>query len=154
MSKELVRHCVLRFSLGSVLIWFGCLQVMAPADWVSFIPPEIAGPAPLAPTTIILWHGLGLILAGLGLTFGVLLRPASLLAAVLLGEIIAALALLGWQDNSGLIVRDVALWAMAVVLGMESAPERSVSLAEGSSSAGFKRMGNALEKIKISCLPK
>jgi uncharacterized membrane protein YphA (DoxX/SURF4 family) len=103
----------MRWSLGVVLAWFAAQQLYDPGDWTHFVPVFLAD-AGLPETALIRLHGLLLLVSGLGLLAGTLVRQAAGLAAFILVQIIAALAIDGGEGN--LIARDVGLLGLALAL--------------------------------------
>jgi hypothetical protein len=104
---------LMRWSLGVVLAWFAAQQLSDPGDWTHFVPGFLAD-AGLPETALIRLHGLLLSISALGLLAGTLARQAAGLAAFILVQIIAALAIDGGEGN--LIARDVGLLGLALAL--------------------------------------
>ena len=119
-NYQLIRHLLLRFCLGFILVWFGIQQVISPSEWTGFIPDIISSHSPAGGIGLIFVHGTLLTMAAIGISFGLFPKGASLLAAVLLLEIIVVLSVKG--DNAGLIVRDIGLLVMALVLALDQFP--------------------------------
>jgi uncharacterized membrane protein YphA (DoxX/SURF4 family) len=117
IDPQIVRHLLLRFCLGFILVWFGTQQLVNPGEWTGFVPEFVSSHSPVSGVGLILAHGALLLLSGIGISFGVFPKSASLLAAALLLEIIVVLFLKG--NSGGLIVRDVGLLGMAVVLTID-----------------------------------
>ena len=115
---DIIRHLLMRFTLGTVLGWFGIQQILSPAEWIDFVPAIFSRYSPIMETDLILLHGSLLILAGAGILLGVVFMGASLLAAGLLIEIIISLFLVGSPAN--LIVRDMGLLGLAIALVFDS----------------------------------
>jgi hypothetical protein len=112
-SSHPLRHLLMRWSLGVVLAWFAAQQLYNPGDWTHFVPAFLAD-AGLPETALIRLHGLLLLVSGLGLLAGTAVRQAAGLAAFILVQIIAALAIDGGEGN--LIARDVGLLGLALAL--------------------------------------
>jgi hypothetical protein len=108
-----LRHLLMRGSLGLVLAWFAAQQLYDPGDWIHFVPAFLAD-AGLPETGLIRLHGFLLLVSAVGLLAGTAVRQASGLAAFILAQIIAALALEGGEGN--LIARDVGLLGLALAL--------------------------------------
>ena len=111
------RHLLMRLTLAFILGWFGIQQVLAPSEWTDFIPAIISGHIPIAAVDLILVHGVLLLVAAVGIILGLFLVGSCLLAVGLFFEII--LVLLLTAGNSGLIVRDVGLLALAIALALD-----------------------------------
>ena len=124
INFQIVRHLLLRFCLGFILVWFGIQQVVNPSEWTGFVPGVISSHSPVGGIGLILVHGVFLLLAAIGISFGVFPKSACLLAAALLLEIIVVLFLKG--DTEGLIVRDLGLLVMAIVLAFDQFPVLTV----------------------------
>jgi len=120
INHQLIRHLLLRFCLGFILVWFGIQQVINPGEWVRFIPEIVSSYSPVGGIGLIFLHGALLTLAAIGISLGLFPKWASLLAAALLLEIIVILLIGG--DSSGLIVRDIGLLVMALVLALDQFP--------------------------------
>jgi hypothetical protein len=117
---HLVRHLVMRWSLGAVLAWFAAQQLYDPDAWTHFVPsfmPQVAG---LPEATLIRLHGSLLLLSSVGLLVGTRVRLAAGLAATILVQIISALSINGGEAN--LVARDVGLLGLA--LGLVFDPTR------------------------------
>jgi hypothetical protein len=120
-SCHLIRHLVMRGSLGTVLAWFAAQQLSDPDGWVHFVPSFMQGVAGLPEPMLIRLHGTLLLVASVGLLSGTRVRLAAGLAAFILVQIIAALAINGGEAN--LVARDVGLLGLA--LGLAFDPTRS-----------------------------
>ena len=120
INYQLMRHLLLRFCLGFILIWFGIQQVLNPGQWAGFIPEIISSYSPVGDIGLIFVHGVLLTVAAIGISAGLFPKTASLLAAILMLEIIVVLSVKG--DNAGLIVRDIGLLVMALVLALDQFP--------------------------------
>jgi hypothetical protein len=120
-SCHFIRHLVMRGSLGAVLAWFAAQQISDPDAWVHFVPSFVQGVAGLPEPMLIRLHGTLLLVASVGLLAGTRVRLAAGLAAFLLVQIIAALAMNGGEAN--LVARDVGLLGLA--LGLAFDPTRS-----------------------------
>jgi hypothetical protein len=108
-----LRHLLMRGSLGLVLAWFAAQQLYDPGDWTHFVPAFLAD-AGLPETALIRLHGLLLLVSAVGLLAGTAVRQAAGLAAFILAQIIAALAIEGGEGN--LIARDIGLLGLALAL--------------------------------------
>jgi hypothetical protein len=108
-----LRHLLMRGSLGVVLAWFAAQQLYDPGDWTHFVPAFLAD-AGLPETALIRLHGLLLLVSAVGLLAGTAVREAAGLAAFILAQIIAALAIEGGEGN--VIARDVGLLGLALAL--------------------------------------
>jgi hypothetical protein len=119
-NRQLMRHLLLRFSLGFILLWFGLQQVISPGEWSEFIPEIWSSYSPVGGMGLIFVHGALLTMAAIGIFAGLFPRGACMLAAALLLEIIVVLLIRG--DSGGLIVRDIGLLVMALVLALDQFP--------------------------------
>jgi uncharacterized membrane protein YphA (DoxX/SURF4 family) len=120
INYQLMRHLLLRFCLGFILIWFGIQQVINPSEWTGFVPEIISSHSPVGGIGLIFVHGALLTIAAIGISVGLFPKSASLLAATLLLEIIVVLSVKG--NSGGLIVRDIGLLVMALVLAIDQFP--------------------------------
>jgi hypothetical protein len=115
------RHFLMRLGLGFVLCWFAVQELRTPSDWTVFVPGFVTDASPVAVEKLVLLHGLMLLLAATSIVLGLFYRPGSLLASVLILEILFGL---WWDDGvNDLVVRDVGLLALAVALTID--PVRS-----------------------------
>jgi hypothetical protein len=119
-SHQLIRHLLLRFSLGFILLWFGLQQVISPGQWTEFVPEILSSHIPGGASGLIFVHGALLTMSAIGIFTGLIPKGSCLLAAALLLEIIVVLLIQG--DSSGLIVRDIGLLVMALVLALDQFP--------------------------------
>ena len=103
---------VARMLLGLVLAWFGYHELVGPLLWTGYVP-LIASSSHLA-EVLVLAHGWVLLVLAGALIAGVVPRAASLVAAVLLLEIVIALVARG--GLSDLVLRDVGVLGLAVSL--------------------------------------
>ncbi len=120
INRQLMRHLLLRFCLGFILVWFGIQQMISPSQWTGFIPEVISSHSPVGGIGLILVHSTLLLLAAIGIFVGLFPKSACLLAAALLLGIVMGLF---FRDNSGsLIVRDIGLLVMALALAFDKFP--------------------------------
>jgi uncharacterized membrane protein YphA (DoxX/SURF4 family) len=120
---HLVRHLVMRWSLGAVLAWFAMQQLSDPEAWTHFVPSFIREVSWLPEATLIRLHGSLLLLASVGLLAGIHVRVAAGLAAIILVQIIAALSINGGQAN--VVARDLGLLGLALAHLSATAPRSS-----------------------------
>jgi len=120
INYQLIRHLLLRFCLGFILVWFGIQQVISPSEWAHLVPETMSSHSPIGDIGLIFVHGALLTMAAIGISVGLFPKSSSLLAAALLLEIIVVLLIGG--DSSGLIVRDIGLLVMALVLALDQFP--------------------------------
>jgi hypothetical protein len=143
---HLIRHLIMRWSLGAVLAWFAVQQLYDPDAWTHFVPSFLPEAAGLPDAALIRLHGALLLLSSVGLLAGVHLRLAAGLAATILVQIIAALSIDGGGGN--LVARDVGLLGLA--LGLLLDPTRSLALELRSTSVGlptFRRKSHVLQPM-------
>lgn len=120
INYHLIRHLLLRFSLGFILVWFGTQQVINPSEWTGLIPETVANHSPVGDIGLILVNGTFLIVAAIGISVGLFPKCACLFAAAHLLAIIVDLFFMG--NNGGLIVRDIGILVMALVLAFDQFP--------------------------------
>lgn len=117
---RLNRENVLSYFLGAVVIWFGAQELMAPAEWASFVPDFVVkfiNNESLV-NYLVMGHGAVLALAGLALIFNGKRRVAAAVIALFILAIIGSLF-----QSSGVtatLVRDVGLFGMALALIFKS----------------------------------
>jgi len=122
MLSHTLRQIIVRLSLAAVLAWFGAHQVMPPAPFARFVPPEVGIILDTSSTSLIRLHGALLLISSAGVLSGYRQRLAALLSAGLLLEIIVALAWIRGDNN--LIIRDVGLLGLALSLAVDPTESR------------------------------
>ncbi len=99
------RHLLTRAAIGFVFVSFGLWELFDPQYWTGFVPNWVAAIIPSQ--TLVLFHGVVLLVLGVAILLGLWLRWTALLATLMLVEICAGLLLAsGFSD---LLVRDVGL---------------------------------------------
>ncbi len=98
-----------RILLGAVLVWFGYHELTAPLAWTGYVPVIHSGSFV---ELLVLAHGWLLLLLGIAILFGISPRIASLIAAVLLLQIVVSLTATG--GLSDLVLRDVGVLGLAL----------------------------------------
>lgn len=101
-----------RVLLGLVLLWFGYHELVVPGLWTGYVP--IISQASHLAQILVLTHGWILTILAVALIFGIAPRLASLLAAVLMVEII--ITLVATAGLSDLVLRDVGVLGLALAL--------------------------------------
>jgi uncharacterized membrane protein YphA (DoxX/SURF4 family) len=110
---QVVRHLLMRSTLGFILGWFGVQQILRPEEWVQFVPPVMDGAGLLPATNLVQVHGALLFTTSLALVTGFMLPMACLAAAGMLGGVIVVLLGSG-GPHGGLVVRNLGLVALAI----------------------------------------
>ena len=98
--------------MGLVLLWFGYHELVVPGLWTGYVP--IISQASHLAQILVLTHGWILTILAVALIFGIAPRLASLLAAVLMVEII--ITLVATAGLSDLVLRDVGVLGLALAL--------------------------------------
>lgn len=98
---------VIRVGLSGVLLWFGAQQMLAPQDWVGYIPEELLALTPVGAQTWVLLNGSAEIAFGTLLFLGVFVRAAALVMGIHLALIAYSLG------YTAVAVRD---WGLAFAL--------------------------------------
>lgn len=112
MENDQIRHILSRLALAVILVGFGLWEIIQPAYWTAFVPSFLSGVAPAE--TLVFLHGIVLLVIGAAIFSGFYLRIASVLAALVMVEIIGVLLLeSGFTD---LIIRDVVVLLLALSL--------------------------------------
>lgn len=102
--------------LGFVVIWFGLNEVRNPEAWAIYVPGFLQGMSMV--NTLVLVHGVILILSGVALIFNFYRRLAAIVLALMLLDIVATLWLGSGLDE--ITVRDIGLLGMALALIKET----------------------------------
>jgi predicted acyltransferase len=110
-----------RVALGLVLAWFGYHELVAPALWTGYVP--VLSPTSTLAVLAVLAHGFVLLLLAAALVTGVAHRAAAACAAVLLAEIVVALAVTG--GLSDIVLRDLGVLGLSLAL-LGDEPQRLV----------------------------
>ena len=114
--SKLNRENILSYALGFVVLWFGINEVMNPAAWSVFVP-EFLGTGEWI-NTLVLLHGILLIISGLGLIFNFYRRLfAGIVAILLLGVIFSLISVSGLDE---IAVRDIGLLGIAIALALKN----------------------------------
>ena len=101
-----------RILLALVLAWFGYHELVRPGLWTGYVP--VVSPASSLAIVAVLIHGWLLLVLAVALAAGLATRPAALLAAVLLLEIVISLTISG--GLSDLTMRDAGVLGLAITL--------------------------------------
>jgi uncharacterized membrane protein YphA (DoxX/SURF4 family) len=101
-----------RVMLAFALAWFGYHELVVPQLWTGYVPG--VGSSSAAAIVLVLIHGWVLLVLAVAIIAGIALRLASGIAAVLLLEIVMALAITGGLTD--LTLRDVGVLGLAVCL--------------------------------------
>jgi hypothetical protein len=105
LTFRLVRHLLTRLAVGFVFASFGLWEVFDPQFWIGFVPSWV--PVAFVGHSLVVFHGVVLLVVGVALLVGAWLRWSALLAVLLLVEICVGLFLSsGFSD---LFVRDLGL---------------------------------------------
>lgn len=122
LGAELWIPVVARLILGLVLLWFGYHEATDPALWTGYVP-IVSGASALA-KVLVSAHACILLVLAVALLIGTLPRTAAAVAALLLAEIVIALAVTG--GLSDLVARDLGVLGLALtVFGL---PQRRLVL--------------------------
>ncbi len=104
-TSSKARHLMTRAAIGFVFASFGLWELFDPQYWTGFVPNGIS--AIIASQTLVLLHGVVLLVLGTAILLGAWLRWTAILATLMLVEICAGLLLAsGFSD---LLVRDLGL---------------------------------------------
>ena len=115
MTFSLASRVLLRWSWVALFFWFGTQQLLAPADWMGFLP-EWMGYMPVPGEMIVQLNGLFELIVGFALLIGVYTRVSALLLALhLLSIAIVAGGAIG--------VRDAALSMVGFALALAEPDE-------------------------------
>ena len=95
---------VIRAGIAGVLFWFGFQELLAPEDWVGYVPDWIVSLGMLSSGAIVLLNGTLEVLCGILILLGVFTRPAALIMGLHLALIALSLG------NNATAVRD---WGLA-----------------------------------------
>lgn len=101
-----------RFGLAFCFVSFGVWEIVKPQYWVSYVPALAARLGD--PLLLVRFHGGVLLIIALMVAFGLFRRFASLIAVLLMLEIVASLAI-----SSGfteIVVRDIAILFLALAI--------------------------------------
>lgn len=98
---------IIRIGLAGVLFWFGVQEILAPEDWVGYVPDWVISVGMVSPAVIVLLNGSLEVLCGLLILLGVFTRFAALLMGLHLALIAFSLG------NNATAVRD---WGLAFAL--------------------------------------
>ena len=96
-----------RLALAFCFLSFGLWEIVDPASWESYVPffvVQTLGNVEL----LVRLHGIALTIVALCVLFGVYLRVFTIIAALMIGEIVAAL----WLEGGGFtetFIRDVTI---------------------------------------------
>lgn len=101
-----------RVILGLVCWWFGINELLQPHLWTGYVP--VLTTTSTAAVVLVLLHGGLLFVLGTLLVAGIVPRPAALIVALLLLEIILGLSL-GHGIND-IAVRDLGILGLAVAV--------------------------------------
>ena len=94
---------VLRLGLAGLFLWFGISQIMAPAEWIAWVPTWVPDFSGMDAQTIVLLNGGFEVVGGILLLFGLFVRWA----ALFLGFHLLVIAYeVGYNDIG---IRDAAL---------------------------------------------
>ncbi|MDO8617846.1 MAG: DoxX family membrane protein [Candidatus Uhrbacteria bacterium] len=105
-----------RFGLAFVFVSFGIWELANPAYWAGFVPSFATHL--IDPLILVRVHGAALILVGLAVLFGFLLRISAALAVIIMLEIVSSLWFqAGFTD---IFARDVAILFLAGSIFVES----------------------------------
>ena len=110
---------VLRIGLAFVFIWFGVMQLQAPAHWTSFLPSFLKS-MPISGVTFVLLNGVFEIVAGILIAIGAWTRITALLLALHLFGIAGTIGL------TAVGVRDIGLSVATLALAIGGAGGFSV----------------------------
>ena len=116
-STQIIRHLLMRLTLGFTLGWFGLLQALSPGEWIDFVPEMVSRWSPLADATLVLIHASLLLLAATGILLGLQFKRASILGLFLIADIILALIL--GDGSMNLIMRDIGILGLAIGLSLD-----------------------------------
>ncbi len=101
-----------RVSLAVVFIGIGVWEILQPGYWSAFIPRSFPGIVPI--DTLIIVHGMVLLVIGIAVLAGAYLRVASLLAVFMMLAIIVVVTMQsGFTD---ITIRDTAIAILAAAL--------------------------------------
>lgn len=115
MSK-LNKETILSYFLGFVVIWFGVNEVTNPSDWAVFIPEFLSGIA--TATSLVVVHGIVLIVTGLMLVFNWKRRLGAGIIALMILSIIFTLFMS--EGLTEIVVRDIGLFGAALALAIRN----------------------------------
>ena len=101
-----------RLLLGLVLAWFGYHELVQPSLWTGYVP--VVSAASSLAVLLVLAHGWLLLLLAVAIVAGVAHRSASVVAALLMLEIVISLTVTG--GVSDLTMRDVGVLGLAICL--------------------------------------
>lgn len=112
MKNDQIRHILSRLALATIFVGFGLWEIIQPAYWTAFVPSFLSGVAPAV--TLVLLHGIVLLVVGVAVLLGFYLRISSILAVLVMVEIIGTLMFeSGFTD---LVIRDVVVLLLAMSL--------------------------------------
>jgi len=101
-----------RALLGLVLAWFGYHELVAPGLWTGYVP--LLSPTSNVAEVLVLLHGWALLVLAAALIVGVAPRLAAAVAALLLLQIVASLAIShGFSD---LVLRDIGVLGLSLAI--------------------------------------
>ena len=108
------RELILSLALGFVVSWFGSNEILHPASWTVFVPNFLGFLGDQIIIYLVMFHGVLLIICGLGLVFNFYRRIAAFIIFLMLLDIIITLFLEEGLDE--IVVRDIGLAGMAFAL--------------------------------------
>lgn len=113
---DAVAPTFLRVGIAGVFLYFGISQIIAPEDWVSWLPDFVMEYSPVSDVAIIQLNAVYEIVAGTML----LVNWHRRLAALLLGGHLLHIALM--MNFGPLMVRDLGLTVATLYLAMKKTP--------------------------------
>ncbi len=112
MDKTKLRILILRFSVAFVIVWFGVHEILAPQDWIIFVPSFFGG-GKLA-ENLVLIHGSLFCIFGAALVFNFHRKIAALFVSLMILQII--INFLFQTGLSDIVVRDIGIAGLAFSL--------------------------------------
>ncbi|MCB9359295.1 DoxX family membrane protein [Candidatus Woesearchaeota archaeon] len=109
-DKNLIALLFLRVVMALIFLYFGILAIIDPGEQIYWLSNWIMSIPLVGTVGFIVFIGILETLAGIMLLLGLLIRPAAILASLLLLGVIVNL---GWSE---IMLRDVGLMAATLVL--------------------------------------
>ena len=114
------RENVLSYFLAFVFFYFGYQEIVSTDKWVALVPDMFANIVPA--TSLVMMHGIALVLVGLALVFNYYRRVASMVAVLMLLDIVVVLLggfnPMNWSLNP-VAARDIGLLGVAIALSVK-----------------------------------
>jgi uncharacterized membrane protein len=115
INNDNIRHILARIALAVIFIGIGIWEVVQPQYWNAFVPQFLSNI--INANTLVGIHGVVLLIVGLAVLSGTYLRIASILAVLIMLEIMATLIFeSGFTD---LVIRDAAVLVLALSLAFD-----------------------------------